>query len=115
MEEAEILCDRVAIMESGKILAMDETHKLIEKSEYPFTITFISKKLSNENLKKLKNLTSVENVFSKENKYILKAKTDKEMNEALNIVQSLSPESLTVGRATLEELFVELTGKQIEE
>lgn len=115
MEEAEILCDRVAIMESGKILAMDETHKLIERSKYPFTITFIDKKVSALNLKKLRNLTVVKNVFGNDNRYILKAKTSKEMNEALNIVQSLNPESLTVGRATLEDLFVELTGKQIEE
>jgi ABC-2 type transport system ATP-binding protein len=115
MEEAEILCDRVAIMESGKILAMDETHKLIERSRYPFTITFIQKKIAPESLKKLKNISVVENIFGKENKYLLKIKTNKEMNEALNIVQTMNPESLTVGRATLEDLFVELTGKTIED
>jgi hypothetical protein len=65
--------------------------------------------------KKLKNLAVVENIFGKENKYLLKIKTNKEMNEALNIVQAMSPESLTVGRATLEDLFVELTGKTIED
>jgi ABC-2 type transport system ATP-binding protein len=115
MEEAEVLCDRVAIMESGKILAMDETHKLIERSRYPFTITFIKEKLSSTLLKKLKNLAVVENIFGKENKYLLKIKTNKEMNEALNVVQMMNPESLTVGRATLEDLFVELTGKTIED
>src|SRR5690606_22063173 len=41
MEEAEVLCDRIAIMEKGKILAMDDTHKLIEQSENPFTINFV--------------------------------------------------------------------------
>lgn len=32
MEEAEELCDRVAIMDKGKILVIDETKKLIEKN-----------------------------------------------------------------------------------
>ena len=32
MEEAEFLCDRVAIMEKGKIIALDKPHRLIEKT-----------------------------------------------------------------------------------
>jgi len=32
MEEAEVLCDRVAIMDKGKILVLDETKKIIEKN-----------------------------------------------------------------------------------
>src|SRR3990167_10660095 len=38
MEEAEILCDRIAIMEKGKIVAMDRTHQLIASSKHPFKI-----------------------------------------------------------------------------
>lgn len=115
MEEAEILCDRVAIMEGGKILALDETHKLIEKSEYPYSITFIKQKISKKALDQLKSVAEVENVFGKENKYFLKIKTHADMNKALKIVQDIDPESLTVGRATLEDLFIELTGKTIED
>lgn len=115
MEEAEILCDRVAIMESGKILVLDETHKLIEKSEHPFTITFINKKINQKILDNLNSLADIENIFGKENRYTLKIKTHKNLIAALKIVQSINPESLTVGRATLEDLFVELTGKKIED
>jgi ABC-2 type transport system ATP-binding protein len=115
MEEAEILCDRVAIMETGKILVMDETHKLIEQAKFPFTITFIDKQIDEKNLAELKKLAEIENVFGKESKYTLKIKNQASLNAALKIVQSIAPESLTVGRATLEDLFIELTGKQIEE
>lgn len=31
MDEAEILCDRVAIMDKGKIIAMDTPQKLIQR------------------------------------------------------------------------------------
>ncbi|MCX6810951.1 MAG: ABC transporter ATP-binding protein [Candidatus Berkelbacteria bacterium] len=115
MEEAEILCDRVAIMDSGKILVMDETYKLIKKAEFPFSISFIDKKLAQKVIDELKQFSEVENVFGKESKYTLKIKNQKNMNEALKIIQSINPESLTVGRATLEDLFIELTGKSIGE
>ena len=32
MEEAEILCDRVAIMDRGKIIAIDDPRRLVEKT-----------------------------------------------------------------------------------
>lgn len=115
MEEAEVLCDRIAIMESGKILAMGETHKLIEKSKYPHNISFIKDKVPATELKKIQSLSLVENILGNEKKYVLKIKTHKELDQALKIVQSVNPESLTVGRATLEDLFVELTGKTIDD
>ena len=31
MDEAEVLCDRVAIIDSGKIIALDSPDKLIDK------------------------------------------------------------------------------------
>ncbi len=115
MEEAEILCDRVAIMETGKILVLDETHKLIEQSHFPYSISFIVKKISQQKLSELKKYSEVENVFGKENKYTLKIETQEKLNKALKTVQTINPESLTVGRATLEDLFIELTGKTIKD
>ena len=44
MEEAELLCDRVAIMDKGKVVALDETHRLVEQASKPFKISFISSK-----------------------------------------------------------------------
>jgi len=53
MEEAEILCDRVGIMEKGKIVALDKPHALIERATYPFRIEFI---LQKDNPKILENI-----------------------------------------------------------
>jgi len=78
MEEAEILCDRIAIMEKGKLLALDKTHKLVEKTKTPFRIEFI-----------------------------------KSLDQAIDILQKNGTESISVGRSSLEDLFIELTGKTI--
>lgn len=115
MEEAELLCDRIAIMEKGRILAMDETYKLIENASHPFTVSFSVKNIKGEIFKVLSHLGELNNVLAKKHQFELKIKTQKEVNSAVKIIQSLDPKVLTVGRATLEDLFIELTGQTIQE
>jgi len=45
----------------------------------------------------------------------MRLKSQSLLNSAISIIHKFSPESLTVGRSTLEDLFIELTGKRIEE
>ena len=115
MEEAEALCDRVAIMEEGKILAMDDTYRLMDRAEYPFTINFVKEGVTNSTIKKLEKLGKVENLFRKNNHFIIKMKSKENSNRATLIVENLKPETITSGRATLEDLFIDLTGKTIDE
>jgi len=118
MEEAEFLCDRVAIMEKGKIIAMDKPHKLIEKTKNPYKITFI---LAEDNDVFLKKLIShcgarecdLRKLPGKTGHYEINLKTQQALNKALILVESQNPESLKVTQATLEDLFIELTGKTI--
>lgn len=116
MEEAEALCDRVAIMEKGKILAMDDTHKLIESADNPFTINFVVEHKIDKNVfAQVIKYGEVENLFGKQNHFILRVKTRENLNKALPLVQKLNPDSIQVGQATLEDLFIDLTGKTIGE
>lgn len=115
MEEAEILCDRVAIMDSGKILMMDDTHKLIDQAEYPYTISFIKEDIKEAQIQKLKKFGLVENLFGKNNHFIIRIAKKENSTAAMKIVETLSPETVSQGRASLEDLFVELTGSKIEE
>jgi ABC-2 type transport system ATP-binding protein len=115
MEEAEILCDRIAIMEKGKILTMGETHKLIEQAKKPYSISFVAPKLPQQILEKIEKLGKLENIANKDGNYLLRLKTQKDLNDALGLIHEENPESLTVGRASLEDLFIELTGKRIGE
>jgi ABC-2 type transport system ATP-binding protein len=120
LEEAEILCDRVAIMEKGKIIAMDKPHRLIEQAKHPFKMEFIFEKDNPQVVETLKRICHAEEcdvtkMPGKEAHYEMKLKTQSELNTALDFLQKEKPESLTVGRATLEDLFIELTGKTFEE
>lgn len=115
MEEAEILCDRIAVMDKGKIVAMDETHKLIHAAKNPFKITFIDKELEESDTDRLNSLGELTQIAGKNDNYEMRIKSQKNLNEALGIINKKNPESLTVGRATLEDLFIELTGKNIGE
>ena len=118
MEEAEILCDRVAIMEKGKIVAMDKTHQLIEHTKHPYRVEFILEKDKPEIISQLQKSCrldecDIKKLPGKEAHYEMKLKTQTDLNEAVGLLQKENPESLTVGRATLEDVFIELTGKAI--
>lgn len=115
MDEAEILCDRVAVMDEGEIIALDETHKLVARTKYPFKITFFSKMLGNGILEKLKRLGPTSTVAGKEKHFEIRLKSQSQVNEALPLIHQLQPESLAIRQATLEDLFIEITGRNIEE
>lgn len=118
MEEAEILCDRIAIMEKGKLLALDKTHKLIEKTKIPFKVEFI---LGHEDKKLIDRLKSqcnmkecdIKKLPGKTAHYEIGVKTKKSLDQAIDILQKNGTESISVGKSTLEDLFIELTGKTI--
>lgn len=118
MEEAEMLCDRVAIMEKGEIVAMDKTHNLITKATHPYKIAFI---LGKDNPKFIEDLEKscgidtgdVVKLPGKTAHYEMKIETQADLNKAVGLVQKQNPESLNVGQTTLEDLFIELTGKEI--
>lgn len=118
MEEAEMLCDRIAIMDHGNIVAQNKTHQLLDQTKHPFKISFILEKNDTALIEKLKTACSLETcdikkLPGKTAHYEIKLGSQKELNEAVGILQKASPESLTVGRATLEDVFIELTGKAI--
>jgi ABC-2 type transport system ATP-binding protein len=118
MEEAEILCDRVAIMEKGKIVAMDITHQLMSHTKHPFKVAFILEKDNPKIISNLKNNCALDEIDikklpGKSSHYEVKLESQNDLNKAIGILQKENPESLTVGRASLEDVFIELTGKEI--
>jgi ABC-2 type transport system ATP-binding protein len=115
MEEAETLCDRIAIMEKGKLLTIGHTHQLVEHAENPLRIAFIAPTIDTQLFKKLSELGTVKNLLGKKENFEVKLKKQEDLLKALPLIEKLQPLSLTIGRATLEDLFIELTGKTIGE
>lgn len=115
MEEAEVLCDRIAIMDKGEILTMGETYKLIEEIKNPYKVSFIAKKVESERIDAIKKYGEIEILAGKSDHFEMRLWSQIDVNKALPEIQKLEPASLTVGRASLEDLFIELTGKTIGE
>ena len=89
IEEAEALCDRVGIIDHGKIIALDEPRSLCEKV----------------------GSTAVEYMVDKKTQY----RYFKSRDEAKAFIASLDSEDNVLMRNTnLEDVFVELTGKSVE-
>lgn len=59
MEEAEYLCDRVAVLNQGKIVALDTVPNLIKKLDYEEKVRFITKGSFDEAILDIKEATKV--------------------------------------------------------
>jgi ABC-2 type transport system ATP-binding protein len=116
MEEATRLCDRVAIMDHGKIIALGTPLELIESLGADQIIEFrVTKPIPEE---ALTSLPAVNHLHRRGEDYSL---TVTEMGVALPALlteikrQQSELVSLTTHQATLEDVFVSLTGRMLRE
>jgi ABC-2 type transport system ATP-binding protein len=114
MEEAEKLCDRIAIMDSGKIVALDTPFELIKKYGSGSVISFKSSEdFSKEYLKKLK---AVKDVKIDDHYYELTSNDDIEtLKEIMNLKNTKKILELAIKPSNLENVFLNLTGKKLRE
>jgi ABC-2 type transport system ATP-binding protein len=116
MEEATRLCDRVAIMDHGKIIALGAPLELIESLGADQIIEFrVTKEIADD---VLTSLPAVSHLLKRDDDYSL---TVAEMGVALPALleeikrQQSELVSLTTHQATLEDVFVKLTGRMLRE
>ncbi len=117
MEEAEKLCQRVGIIDQGKIIAMDSPKNLIVNSGLESTVEFHS--VPEESDKMLQMLASIGKIIRQDNnRFVLYTK------EATRVLQEITRicgesginlKNLTVREASLEDVFLSLTGKKLRE
>jgi ABC-2 type transport system ATP-binding protein len=114
MEEATRLCDRVAIMDHGKVIALGTPAELIESLGAEQVIEFtVTNPLDDE---ALTNLPAVNNVHKRGEIYAL---TVSEIGIAMPALfaeikrQQAELVTLTTHQATLEDVFVSLTGRML--
>jgi ABC-2 type transport system ATP-binding protein len=111
MEEAQRLCDRVAILDQGRILDMDSVENLIVKHGGPSHIEAeFEEKLSEPD--KLRAFIEDKNVQFEEKK--IRFKTDRPMESLAMLNRSgVRFSSLKVEMANLEDVFLNLTGRRL--
>ena len=110
MEEAERLCDRVAIIDRGEIVALGTPNNLIANLGQQNKVEFYSE--GNIELEELKRIDEVNNVEKIERKYVLYS--DKPYDVLRRLIQlekaeNYNLQNLYVNRVTLEDVFLAFT------
>lgn len=114
MEEVQALCDRVAIMDLGKIVACDRVKNLIKEVGGSISIGLLEKeKLV---MQKLKLLPDVEKIKKSKGKINITTKNcTRSLPEILSAIKQLEIKitSIEILEPNLESVFLKLTGKQL--
>jgi ABC-2 type transport system ATP-binding protein len=115
MEEAEFLCNRVAIMDEGKILEIDEPKKLIDRLSDTTQISFFTENKIALDL--FKPIPEIKKISSGYPKTILEISSLDKISAVVNLLKknNIIFYGFTVKTATLEDVYLKLTGKEYEE
>jgi ABC-2 type transport system ATP-binding protein len=114
MEEARALCDRIAIMDHGKIIALGTPRSLVDGLGLVQFVEFETRQTLDESA--LSALAAVETITRKGAGYRLRI--DRSLT-ALSAVlaelerQNVTPIGLSTHQATLDDVFLQLTGRAL--
>jgi ABC-2 type transport system ATP-binding protein len=114
MEEAEYLCDRVAIMHNGEIIEQDTPANLIKKHIGEKSIEFDFKGVIDPRI--IENLEGVDRFWIRGSRVVIISKDEKATMVKLleTVFPDATMEDLIVRRGNLEDVFLKLTNKGLE-
>jgi ABC-2 type transport system ATP-binding protein len=114
IEEAERLCDRVAIVDHGKVIALGSPRELKQRSGNNTRIEVkLAKPVTNGTLKNLEGVADAREVSGT---YVLH--TQRPPQTIVSLVKHLEAEgnelvSLEIASPSLEDVFIEMTGRRL--
>lgn len=108
MEEAKKVCERIAIIDDGKILKLDTPENLVSGS-YESVI-----EVHTEN--KIKAIKGVKQIKKKRDVVDLQVKDKKNLMKVVKtVIDNYEIKNLNIRKPSLEDVFLKLTGKTIRE
>ena len=116
MEEAEQLCHRLAIIDQGRIIAMDTPDNLINNAGIATSIEFTTSKELDGLAKQIPGICKVNN--GSVHKYSVSTKTvSRILKDLTNLCydNNIELENISVRQATLEDVFLAMTGRKLRE
>ena len=116
MEEVENICDRVIILDKGKVLARGTIDELKELAKIEEKVTVEINGIEERQVEKIKEIEQVDEVIHNGNILIVTYKKGK--NNLVNLMEYLKKENIKYNkiyseRPTLNDVFLELTGKEL--
>ncbi|MBU8878463.1 ABC transporter ATP-binding protein [Bacillus sp. FJAT-29790] len=116
MDEAHVLCDRIAIMDQGQLIALDTPSLLVKNLQSDSAVEF---RFQDESLEvDLKEIEGVKQVGNHKDTYVLY--TDDLQTTLTSLIQTASDKHLKLvdlqtRTATLEDVFIHMTGRRLRE
>ena len=116
MEEVEILCDRVIILDKGIIIAEGTPDELKELANMEEKVSVYIEKLEEKHIEEIKKLKNVSEVtYHNSNLIVI---YNKGKNNLISLTKYLEKERISYDkiyseRPTLNDVFLELTGKEL--
>ncbi|WP_246943764.1 ABC transporter ATP-binding protein [Bacillus pinisoli] len=116
MDEAHVLCDRIAIMDQGKLIALDTPATLVKNLQSDSAVEFSL--LHNEDVSFLHSLQGVKQVSNRNERYVLY--TDSIQLTLTDLIQQASNQNINLQdlqtrTSTLEDVFIHMTGRSLRE
>lgn len=116
MEEVEIICDRIIILDKGKIIAKGTTDELKTLAKLEEKITVEVKNISEETLKEIKEFKTVLDLNYQGNVLVVVYKKGKDnLGKLIDYLheKKVAYSKIFSERPTLNDVFLELTGKDL--
>ena len=116
MEEVEILCDRIIILDKGKVIAEGTSDSLKELAKIEEKVTIEVNNLEEKYINEIKQKENVDEVIYDTNILIITYKEGK--NNLPQLMEYLKNKNIKFNkiyseRPTLNDVFLELTGKEL--
>jgi ABC-2 type transport system ATP-binding protein len=106
LDEAEALCDRVAIMDAGRILALDTPAALVRELDAPTRVALPTRVLDTAAARRLDGADSVTTTDGE-----VRISTRSPARLLTQLAESDRLDGVSVRTATLEDVFLHLTGR----
>ncbi len=118
MVEADILCNRIGIMDYGKIIDLNTSHNLKKMVNGGNTFELNISNLNNQLLSLIKSLESVKSVIREsETRVKVRAKGDESFDDIVDAIRANKGKIISINNLepTLEDVFLHLTGHEVRE
>ncbi len=114
MDEAEQLCDRLVVMDGGKIAAEGSPRELIERYSTPEVLELRFALQSHEQAAEKLADVPADRIEVLADRILLYAVSGEQVLDAVR-ARGLEPQTSLVRRSTLEDVFLRLTGRRLED
>ncbi len=117
MEEAERLCDRVMVIDGGKVVALDTPAALIESLGAEHRVSFACDHAGDDVLAALRALPTVTRVERSGDRVVAYGESDRSLAPILGVLEQAGVgfHDLRTEQPSLEDVFLALTGREMRE